>query len=46
MVCSIINDAIELSDSIKGMEYFDYLSDCGRVTVICGVLSHETFYNT
>jgi len=27
MVCSIIHDAIELSDSIKGTEYFHYLRD-------------------
>ena len=46
MICSIINDAIELSDSIKSMEYFDYLSDCDRVTVICGALNHKTYHNT
>lgn len=46
MICSIINDAIELSDSIKSMEYFDYFSDCDRVTVICGALNHKTYHNT
>jgi hypothetical protein len=28
MVCSIIIDDVEISDPIKGMEYFDYLSYC------------------
>jgi len=26
--CNIINDGVEIADFIKGMEYFDYLSDC------------------
>jgi len=28
MFCSIINDGAEISDSIKGVGYFDYLSYC------------------